>query len=222
MITAKDINTRRFEQARPGYSTEEVDSFLKEIADQITEMTKEKEDTEKKIEVLVESIRRYKADEEALKDAMIGAQKQGRAVIADAQEKADAIVAEAQQKAEQIISAANIKADEIIGSTAVRAQKEQAHLEKMETAVKEFKRELLAMYKSHLELITALPAEEDEEPEEEEYAETEVPAEEAVAAEEETEIPEAAEEEPIAYDDLEQTRVIDTRRPDGGLKFTVK
>ena len=65
MITAKDINTRRFEQAKPGYKPEEVDEFLKEIADQINAMLKDKEDTEKKIEVLVESIRRYKADEEA-------------------------------------------------------------------------------------------------------------------------------------------------------------
>lgn len=225
MITAKDINTRRFEQARPGYSTEEVDSFLKEIADQMTEMIKEKEDTEKKIEVLVESIRRYKADEEALKDAMIGAQKQGRAVLAEAQEKADLIVAEAQQKAEQIISAANIKADEIIGSTAVRAEKEQAHLEKMQDAVKEFKRDLLAMYKSHLELITALPAEEDEEPAEEEYEEAPVSAEEGEAAAAAEDAEEAAPaEEPVSYSELEleQTRVIDTRSPDGGLKFSVK
>ena len=91
MITAKDINTRRFEQAKPGYKPEEVDEFLKEIADQINAMLKDKEDTEKKIEVLVESIRRYKADEEALKDAMIGAQKQGRAVIEEAKAEAEAI-----------------------------------------------------------------------------------------------------------------------------------
>lgn len=216
MITAKDINTRRFEQARPGYSPEEVDSFLREIADQINEMLQEKEDTENKMEVLVESIRRYKADEEALKDAMIGAQKQGRAVIAEAQERADAIIAEAQEKAEHIISAANVKADEIIGSTAVRAEREQAHLEKMQEAVKEFKKDLLAMYKSHLELITALPAEEDEEEVEEEY-ETEAAAAEEEIAEEAAD--EAAAEE--FYDSMEQTRVIDTRKAvEGGLKFS--
>lgn len=151
-------------------------------------MTKEKEDTEKKIEVLVESIRRYKADEEALKDAMIGAQKQGRAVIEEAKAKADAIVTEAQQKAEQIISAANVKADEIVGSTAVRAQREQETLEKMQNAVTEFKSNLLAMYKSHLELITSLPETEESE-----------------------ETSETPEEQPAAADeDMEATRVLDT------------
>ena len=199
MITAKDINTMRFEQAKPGYKPEEVDDFLKKLADQITGMISEKEDTEKKIEVLVESIRRYKADEEALKDAMIGAQKQARAVMGEAQEKAAAIIAEAQQKAEQIISAANVKADEIIGSTAVRAQKEQEKLETMQAAVTSFKSDLLAMYKSHLELITALPEAEEEEAAQVNYEEPvqyEEPAAEA-----------PVEEVPV---DMEATRVIPT------------
>ena len=192
MITAMEINTKRFEQAKPGYKPEEVDEFLNQIADQISAMTKEKEDTEKKIEVLVESIRRYKADEEALKDAMIGAQKQARAVMEEAKGKADAIIYEAQQKAEQIISAANVKADEIIGSTAVRAKKEQETLEKMQTAVTEFKSNLLSMYKAHLELITSLPEADSDDAEEEESTPT--PVHEAAPAAE----------------DMEATRVIDT------------
>ncbi len=188
MITAKDINTRRFEQAKPGYKPEEVDEFLKEIADQINSMLNEKADTEKKIEVLVESIRRYKADEEALKDAMIGAQKQGKAVVEEAKGKAEAIIYEAQQKAEQIISAANVKADEIIGTTAVRAQREKENLEKMQAAVTDFKSNLLSMYKSHLELITSLPENEDSGSQSGSAAQTEAP-------------------EPS---DMEATRVIDT------------
>lgn len=184
-----EINTKRFEQAKPGYKPEEVDEFLNQLADQISSMIKEKEDTEKKIEVLVESIRRYKADEEALKDAMIGAQKQARAVMEEAKSKADAIISEAQQKAEQIISAANVKADEIIGSTAVRAQREQETLEKMQTAVTEFKSNLLSMYKSHLELITSLPESDTEEQEES-------------ASEEQASAP--------VSEDMEATRVIDT------------
>lgn len=191
MITAMEINTKRFEQAKPGYKPEEVDEFLNQIADQISDMVKEKEDTEKKIEVLVESIRRYKADEEALKDAMIGAQKQARAVMEEAKGKADAIIYEAQQKAEQIISAANVKADEIIGSTAVRAKKEQETLEKMQTAVTEFKSNLLSMYKAHLELITSLPEADSDDSEEESIS---APVHEAVPAAE----------------DMEVTRVIDT------------
>ena len=50
MLSVKDINNKRFEQARPGYKTEEVDDFLREIAQQIAQYQREKEDAEKKIE----------------------------------------------------------------------------------------------------------------------------------------------------------------------------
>ncbi len=230
MITVKDINTKIFTQARPGYDTAEVDKFLEEIAGQMSSLLAEKEDSDKKIETLVDGIRRYKADEEALKDAMIGAQKQGRAVIADANEKAEQIIAEAQQKAEQIISEANLKADEIIGSTAVRAEREKASLEKMQAAVKDFKRELLSMYKEHLGLITRLPEIDDEEEnvtEAEAVPEENSPTEETDGSEEDLTgsetAPETSDAALLNYDNMEQTRVIETpNKKESGLKLSFK
>lgn len=151
MLSVKDINNRRFEQARPGYKTEEVDDFLREIARDIERYQKDKEETEKKIAVLVESVREYKKDEDALKDALIGAQKQGRAVIADAQAQADKIIADARAKA-----------GEIIGTTKVQLEKEKRCLVKMQQEVSDFKANLLNMYKQHLEQITAIPEYEEE------------------------------------------------------------
>ncbi len=152
MLSVKDINNRRFEQARPGYKPEEVDDFLREIARDIERYQKDKEETEKKIAVLVESVREYKKDEDALKDALIGAQKQSRAVIA-----------EAQSQAEKIISEARAKAGEIIGSTKVQLEKEKRCLVRMQQEVSDFKANLLNMYKQHLEQITAIPEYEEEE-----------------------------------------------------------
>ncbi len=155
MLTAKDINNKRFEQTRPGYSPEEVDSFLREISADIAKYQKEKEESEKKIEVLVESVREYKRDEDALKDALIGAQKQGRAVINEAQINANRIIAEA-----------NAKADSIVGDTRTLITREKDCLAKMQREVSEFKANLLAMYKSHLESITSIPDYDDEDEEE--------------------------------------------------------
>ena len=174
MLSVKDINNKRFEQARPGYSTEEVDDFLRQIAQDIAQYQREKEEAEKKIEVLVESVREYKKDEDALKDALIGAQKQGKLVVADAQAKADRILAEA-----------NSKAEEIIGSTKVQLEREKNCLVKMQQEVSDFKANLLNMYKQHLEQITAIPDYEDEDAEEEEVP---VAAETAPAQEETSQI----------------------------------
>ncbi|MCM1024388.1 MAG: DivIVA domain-containing protein [Prevotella sp.] len=154
MLSVKDINNRRFEQARPGYKTEEVDDFLREIARDIERYQRDKEEAEKKIAVLVESVREYKKDEEALKDALISAQKQSRAVIADAQ-----------AQAEKILSDARAKAGEIIGGTKVQLEKEKRCLVKMQQEVSDFKASLLNMYKQHLEQITAIPEYEEEQEE---------------------------------------------------------
>lgn len=151
MLSVKDINNKRFEQARPGYKTEEVDDFLREIARDIERYQRDKDEAEKKIAVLVESVREYKKDEEALKDALISAQKQSRTIIADAQVQAD-----------KILSEARAKAGEIIGSTKVQLEKEKRCLVKMQQEVSDFKANLLNMYKQHLEQITAIPDYEDD------------------------------------------------------------
>ncbi len=165
MLSVKDINNKRFEQARPGYKTEEVDDFLREIARDIERYQRDKDESEKKIAVLVESVREYKKDEEALKDALIGAQKQSRTIIADAQLQAD-----------KILSEARAKAGEIIGSTKVQLEKEKRCLVKMQQEVSDFKANLLNMYKQHLEQITAIPDYEDDSEESREPASASAPS----------------------------------------------
>ena len=192
MLSVKDINNKRFEQARPGYNTEEVDDFLRQIANDIAQYQREKEETEKKIAVLVESVREYKKDEDALKDALIGAQKQGRAVISEAQTKADKILADA-----------NAKAEEIIGSTKIQLEKEKTCLVKMQQEVSNFKANLLNMYKQHLEQITSIPDyDDDSEEEEEEAPAAAAAAENAAPVREETPVPQPEQ-------NMEATRVME-------------
>ncbi len=158
MITVKEIDSRTFDQARPGYKPEEVDEFLKEISDSFKELMAENAEKDKKMAFLIETVKKYKQDEEDIKTALIYAQKQGRE-----------IVSEAQQKAEQIISEANIKSDEIIGSTAQRRVREAEAYEKLKKEVAQFRSNLLGMYRDHLSLINNIP-ELDEDDESEDFS----------------------------------------------------
>lgn len=197
MLSVKDINNKRFEQARPGYKTEEVDDFLREVASEIARYQREKEEDEKKIAVLVESVREYKKDEEALKDALIGAQRQGRAVISEAQAKAEEILAEARSKA-----------SEIIGTTKVQNEKEKRCLVKMQQEVSDFKANLLNMYKQHLEQITAIPDYDDFD-EEEEVATASAPVQQAAPTPQPQPQPKPAPEQEEKPKDMEATRIMD-------------
>ncbi len=166
MITANDVMKKSFEQTKLGYRQEDVDEFLGQIADTLKTLESEnakllsqKEEDEKKIEVLVASIKQYRADEEAIKDAMIDARRQKQNIIN-----------EAEQKAAEIISEASSKADELKSSITLNIDSEKAELERVQAEVKDFKKSLLDMYRDHISLISSLPGE-IEEDEEEEYEE---------------------------------------------------
>ena len=102
MITSKDVRNKRFEKAAFGYKQEEIDEFLNQLEAELDEMERERSEANSKIQVLADKVREYMKDEDALKDALLGAQKQGHQVLNEANEKAEQIIAEAQAKADAL------------------------------------------------------------------------------------------------------------------------
>ena len=75
MLTPLDIENKRFSKKRVnGYSPEEVDDFLEEVALDYTKQTKELLDANKKIEELNASMQKYRTIEDTLQNTLIMAQ----------------------------------------------------------------------------------------------------------------------------------------------------
>ncbi len=166
MISASDIRDKKFEKAAFGYKQEEIDDFLAMLTEEFEEIDAERDDLHNKIQILADKVREYRQDEDALKDALLGAQKQGHQVIADAQEKADAIIAQAEAKAKELIDEATVQHEEAMEKNRQEIEKEKKNLYEAQKQVTEFKKALFDMYKSHLEMISAMPEIEIEEEEE--------------------------------------------------------
>lgn len=114
-MNAKDIITRRFEKAKfNGYKTEDVDDFLKEISGEYAQLQKEKSELERKLEVLADKIREYRDDEDALKDALLLAQKQGNAIIAESKTAAEKLRKETEEAITKQLTEAKAKAEKMI------------------------------------------------------------------------------------------------------------
>ena len=171
MITAKDVQKKKFEKVKFGYSPEEVDAFLSQIENDLRLMQQDMDDSNEKIQLLADKVREYKDTEEDLKNALLLAQRQARQVIAEAQEKADAIEAEARASVETVKSQALADSEESLRQTNEELAKNKAALERTKKQVAEFKQTLFGLYKQHLEMISRLPDSVDEE---EEYEEVEV------------------------------------------------
>lgn len=178
MISASDIRDKKFEKAAFGYKQEDIDDFLAALTEEFEQIDAERDDLHSKIQILADKVREYRQDEEALKDALLGAQKQGHQVIAEAQEKADEIIAQAEAKAKELIDEATVQHEAAMEKNKKEIEKEKQNLYEAQKQVTEFKKTLFDMYKSHLEMISAMPEieiEEEEEVQEYEPVEEEPP-----------------------------------------------
>ena len=134
-MNAKDILARRFEKATfNGYKTEDVDEFLRELSSEFAQLQKEKNELERKLEVLADKIREYRDDEDALKDALLMAQKQGNQIISESKAAADKLkketdeavakqLADAKEKSEKMIKDADDYAKRMTKESNERADK---------------------------------------------------------------------------------------------------
>ena len=171
MISASDIRERKFEKAAFGYKQEEIDDFLAELISEFEELDAEREDLHSKIQILADKVREYRQDEDALKDALLGAQKQGHKVGAEAQEKADEIIAQAEEKAKILLDEATVQHEAAMEKNRAEIAKEKENLIEAQKQVSEFKKSLFDMYKTHLEMISAMPEIELDEEDTSQYSE---------------------------------------------------
>ena len=157
MITSKDVRNKRFEKAAFGYKQEEIDEFFSQLEAELDEMERERAEANNKIQILADKVREYMKDEDALKDALLGAQKQGHQVIAEANERAEQIIADAQAKAEALEDEAVRQHAETMEKNRLEIAREKEALIEAQQQVADFKKSLFDMYKSHLELISSMP-----------------------------------------------------------------
>lgn len=171
MLKAKDINGHRLEKNTFGYKTEDVDGFLNEVAADYAQLEKDNEEINTKLQVLADKVREYRKDEEAVKDALLFAQKEGHRVVTEAHEKAEEILRNAKLESEKMVNDATMDSKKAISEIKDELKREQKNLMYLQKQVSTFKKNLFDMYKSHLEMISSMP-QSDEEYEEEEGLES--------------------------------------------------
>ena len=147
MISAKEIHELRFEKAAFGYKQEDIDEFLTQLEQEVEIAEQEMADSNEKIQVLADKVREYMRDEDALKDALLGAQREGHRIIAEANAKADGIIADAKKRADAMMDEVTDEAHQALAD----ARKQVA----------DFKKALFDMYKEHLQMLSTMPEEDD-------------------------------------------------------------
>ncbi len=184
-MNPKEIASKRFEKGTFGYKPEEVEEYLKEVAVAYASAVKEKEENEAKIIKLVEKINEYRNDEDAIRDALLVAQKQGNRIIADAKQEAEKIISDAQSKCNSLlaeitndcdalkksevekiavaIKEENDKLNAVVAASKTQAELQSDKLNKLKVEVSDFKKKLILILQEQIKIASSLPELTDEE-----------------------------------------------------------
>lgn len=146
MISSEDVRRVTFEKAFQGYRRDDVDDYLKQVAQSMDELAAQNDDLQKKLVVLAQRIDQYRAEEDTLRTTMINAQRLGENVIR-----------EAKQKAAEIIRTANIKAEDREQRSRDDVELAKQEIVTLKSEADRFKRSLIEMYRKHINLINKLP-----------------------------------------------------------------
>ena len=148
MITAQDIREKTFEKSKfGGYDMAQVDEFLEELADDLTNSQKEVAVLKSKMKVLVDKIEEYRNNESALNKSILSAQKLAQEIETEARDKAAKVLADAEKKA-----------DETVGSITARAEFEEKRLAAAEAATAKFIDGIRAMCNAQLRNLDTISA----------------------------------------------------------------
>ena len=115
-ITALEIRKKSFEKNFRGYDKDEVDVFLKELAEEWEKLVVENDELQKKLEQSNREGNKLKEVEASLFRTLKTAEDTGASIIEEANDAADHIVREAQQNAQAMLNDAQTQSQNLIES----------------------------------------------------------------------------------------------------------
>lgn len=104
MLTPQELNDQSFAKAVfGGYDMAAVDSFLEVVSKDYSDLYKENAVLKNKLKVLVEKVEEYRSTEDAMRMALLNAQKMAKDITEDAELKSKALMDDAERSAQNKI-----------------------------------------------------------------------------------------------------------------------
>jgi len=147
MLTPQEITEKEFVKAVfGGYDMAVVDEFLEKLTEDYTALYKENGILKSKMKVLVDKVEEYRSTEDAMRMALLTAQKMGDDMVREAKEKSDAMLANAESESAQKL--AGIQQE---------IEAEEARLNVAREATEAYTREAVALTEKLGRFLAAVP-----------------------------------------------------------------
>ena len=146
MLTPQEVSEHAFAKASfGGYNMAMVDEFLDILTVDYTALYKENATLKAKMKVLVEKVEEYRSTEDAMRKALLTAQKM-----------ADDLVAEAEQKRNKLLQSAEADAKARIGEIQQEIRDEQLRLAAAQNATAAYVAKLKELYQHEMDYLNGL------------------------------------------------------------------
>lgn len=147
MLTPQEVSNHAFAKAvMGGYNMAMVDEFLDELTDDYTSLYKENAALKAKMKILVDKVEEYRSTEDAMRAALLTAQKM-----------ANTMVEEAEEKKKSLLANAEAEANRKIGSLRDEVAQEERRLTAAKSETADFLAKVRDLYARELKLLEELP-----------------------------------------------------------------
>ncbi|MDJ0851323.1 MAG: DivIVA domain-containing protein [Myxococcota bacterium] len=153
-ITPLDLQNHHFRRRLAGYAPDEVDEFLRLVADDYAAALREIEAQRAEIAKLGQRVEDLVANEDVLQETLTTAQKLAEELKRTAMKEAEVMVSEAEVKSEKVLEAAHR-----------RAAKLAQDISEMKNLKLRLAASVRAVIETHLELVDGLAKDRPEDPE---------------------------------------------------------
>ena len=145
-VTPLDIRRKEFKRSVRGYSDEEVDLFLDEVADDVERLSQENVELRDRVRWLEEQLAGHAQLRDALEKTLVTAQFQ-----------ADETRANARKESESILRDAELKARGIVSESYTEIQRVQQALVQLKLLEEDFRFKFRSLLEGHLKLLDEAP-----------------------------------------------------------------
>jgi cell division initiation protein len=145
-VTPLDIRRKEFKRSMRGYSDEEVDVFLDDVADEFERLFQENIELNDRVQRLEEQIAGHVQMKDALEKTLISAQLQS-----------DEMKANARKEGELVLQEAELKARGIVNESYSETQRVQQALIQLKHLEEDFRFKFRSLLEGHLKLLNEAP-----------------------------------------------------------------
>ncbi len=142
MLTPMDIHNKEFKRGFRGYSEEDVDAFMENIAGDYEKVYREYCELKERCDSMQEKLSQYERIEATMNSTLVLAQQTAETVKVTARKEAELILQEAENKKQQMLD-----------ETTMKLQSSQQELHKIQAQTRAFREKCRALLSSQLRLL---------------------------------------------------------------------